>query len=111
MSYPNFRIDRKSYKIKKDDGHVINTASDGTIKIKVLNSQMIYSFKFRHWLLTNAQADSLDDFYEGHKFSEFTFTDPETNKNYVCKFTAPPEPIEQRGRYKNVEVSFSGYRI
>lgn len=74
---------------------LLDKASDGTIRGRVLNAAEVYEVTLVHNNLTEAQANAIEDFYETDPTQEVNVT--WRSVTYNCRWMGKPEIRHFRG--------------
>lgn len=106
--YPVLKVSRKSLNIKVDDGHNVSYASSGKPHIKILNDKPVYTLSFTHVVLNQAQQNTVLDYYTARKYDWFEFQNSDSGKSYQMRYIAPPEPVNQRRGFADIQVQLIG---
>ena len=95
-AYPTLNHQRSGPGPATSDGHEVQRATNGALKVRRLYSASKSDFVIDHWL-TDAQKTTLDTFYVTNKDLDVTYTSPEDGATYTVRFVAKPQYIRMPG--------------
>ena len=88
-AYPSLLTLRDSTE-ERDAGIVPARATNGALRLRVMYPADKRSFEVRH-LLTSAERDTLEAFYQAEKLANVAYTWPADGVTYTVRFVAPPQ--------------------
>lgn len=97
-AYPDLPLNRDSQRTIIN-GSQVDMADDGTTHVRNFHTVSVYEFRLLHTSMSQAQANSLESFYNANKGDQITLTYKKDNAQYNVYFVAPPDIDHERGQW------------
>jgi hypothetical protein len=102
MTYPTVGLLDESA-VQIEGGFNPARATNGALRVRKLWPTDKRRFALVH-MLTKAEFDSLQAYYDANALGQFNFTWPPTGQVHGCRFVAPPQPVTV-GQHRRVTVT------